>query len=401
MHPPNQETLTSRERVVRALNRKPVDRMPIDLGAHPSSGISAFAYKNLREHLGLDTESIWVPDTVQMLAFVDEDIRQRFHIDTILLEPRWKELKPWAPRPGYTFGMPAGMPLEADSAGDWISTKGNERMRLPSGGYFFDGDWLCDWGGLGEDDAIALYAAEAERIFKETPYATMFVGYSYGCGFSAFFGGIERAVEMLVEPDMVKDQHEAALRDAIRRAGKAIDAFGPYAQMIAIGDDMGMQTGPMCRPSVLEEFTFPYIRRFCEFVHAHSDWKVFLHSCGAIRDLIPMIIDAGVDVLNPVQISAVGMDPGELKRDFGERIVFWGGGCDTQNVLGSACVHDVRRNVRSLVSNFNTNGGFVFNQVHNIMGDVPPENIVALLDTAYEAAFDHSGTMNTRSPSHR
>jgi uroporphyrinogen decarboxylase len=386
MNAPIIETLTSRERVVRTLNREPVDRMPIDLGAHPSSGISAFAYKNLREHLGLDPGKIWVHDTVQMLACVDEDIRRRFHIDTIQLEPEWPTLKPWSPRPGCTFQMPTSMPLELTPQGDWIVQRNNQQMRLPAGGYFFDGDWLCDWGGLGEDEAIALYAREAERIHKETEYATMFSSYSYGGGFGAFFGGIDRAVEMLDEPDRVKEEHEALLATYIRRAGKAIDAFGPSVQMISIGDDMGMQSGPMCRPSVLEDCTFPYIKRFCDFIHRHSDWKVFLHSCGSIRALIPLMIEAGIDVLNPVQISAADMDPSGLKRDFGDRIIFWGGGCDTQNVLGSARPEQVRENVHSLVSTFNQDGGFVFNQVHNIMGDVPPENVVAMLDAAYEVS---------------
>lgn len=390
MKTPVKETLTSRERVVRTLNREPVDRMPIDLGAHPSSGISAFAYKNLREYLDFDPGKIWVHDTVQMLACVDEDIRRRFHIDTIQLEPKWPALKPWTPRPGFTFQMPGGMPLELGESGDWIVERNNQRMRLPAGGYFFDGDWLCDWGGLGEDEAIAVYAREAERIHQETEYATMFTGYSYGCGFGAFFGGMDHAVEMLEDPDLVKEQHETKLAGYIRRAGKAIDAFGPCVQMIAIGDDMGMQTGPMCRPSVLEDCTFPYIKRFCDFIHRHSDWKVFLHSCGSIRPLIPLMIDAGIDVLNPVQISAANMDPAGLKRDFGDRILFWGGGCDTQNVLGSAGPDEVRENVRSLVSAFNKGGGFVFNQVHNVMGDVAPENIVAMLDAAYEASQERS-----------
>ena len=137
----------------------------------------------------------------------------------------------------------------------------------------------------------------------------------------------------------------------------------------------------------MEEFVFPYYKRFCEFIHQNSDVKVFMHNCGSIRAYMPMLIDAGIDVINPVQISAAGMDPRELKREFGDKIVFWGGGCDTQNVLGVASPAEVRSHVRELISIFAPGGGFVFNQVHNIMGDVPPENVIAMLDTAYEASF--------------
>jgi uroporphyrinogen decarboxylase len=154
-----------------------------------------------------------------------------------------------------------------------------------------------------------------------------------------------------------------------------------------MADDMGTQNGPMCSPSYIEEFSMPYYKRFCEFVHANSDIKVFLHNCGSIKPLIAMLIDAGIDVLNPVQISADNMDPDELKAEFGDRICFWGGGCDTQKVLGVGTPAEVAENVRTLVRAFRKNSGFVFNQVHNIMGNVPPENIVAMLDTAYEESF--------------
>ena len=131
----------------------------------------------------------------------------------------------------------------------------------------------------------------------------------------------------------------------------------------------------------------PYIARFCDFVHRHSDCKVFLHCCGSIRPLIGMLAEAGVDALNPVQISADDMDAADLKRDHGHRIVFWGGGCDTQRVLGVGTPDDVRANVRALVGALKPGGGFVFCQVHNVLGDVPPENIVAMLDTAYAESW--------------
>ena len=148
------------------------------------------------------------------------------------------------------------------------------------------------------------------------------------------------------------------------------------------------------------EFCMPYYKRFCEFVHANSDIKVFLHNCGSIKELIPMFIDADIDVLNPVQISAEDMDPQELKDEYGEGICFWGGGCNTQHVLSTGTPDAVISNVRYLVRTFKEKGGFVFNQVHNIMGNVPPENIVAMLDTAYEESF-YDATQAGENPSNK
>ena len=182
-------------------------------------------------------------------------------------------------------------------------------------------------------------------------------------------------------------RREKSLTNSIERMGKIIDSFGQYVQLVSMADDMGTQNGPMCSPRYIEEFCIPYYKRFCDFVHANSDIKVFLHNCGSIKILLPMLIDAGIDVLNPVQISAENMAPKELKDEFGDKICFWGGGCNTQRVLGAGRQEDVTSDVRNLVRTFKKNSGFVFNQVHNIMGNVHPENIVAMLDTAYEESF--------------
>jgi uroporphyrinogen decarboxylase len=382
-----QETLTSRERVIRTLNREPVDRFPIDLGSHMSTGISAFAYWNLRKYLELSVDDIWIPDCVQLLAYVDEDIRTRFHLDCILLEPRWKITMRWQPREKYQFHIPAAMNPYQSGYGDWIVRRGSDEMCMPGGGYFFDGAWLQYWGTGNEDADLTLYAREAERIYKETPYATNFVGYGYGGGFGAFFGDIDRLVRMLDNPDAVIQENEVRCEEYIKRAGKIIDSMGKYIQLLSMSDDMGMQHGPMCKPSIVEQCVAPFIKKFCEFIHRNSDIKVFMHNCGSIKPLIPILIDCGIDVLNPVQISAANMNPQDLKQEFGDNIIFWGGGCNTQNILGTATPEMVAENVRELIRIFKVGGGFVFNQVHNIMGDVPPESIFAMLDTAYEESF--------------
>jgi len=380
--------MTSRERVIRTLNHEPTDRMPIDLGSHMSTGISIFAYRNLKEHLGLSTENIWVPDMVQGLAYVEKEILRRFHCDCMLLEPPFKKMMAWNPRDRYKFLIPAASNPSKSADGWWTIKKEDASMRMPPGGFFFDGDWISDWGAGSEDERIELYAEEAERIFKETEYATNFVGYSHGLGMAAYGGGsIPDAILAHDDPAELRAKRELHLATSIKRMGKIIDSFGKYIQLVSLADDMGTQNGPFCSPDYLEEFCIPYYRRFGEFVHAHSDIKIFLHNCGSIKPVIPSLIAAGVDVLNPVQISANNMDPRELKSAFGDKICFWGGGCDTQNVLGTGTPASVSENVRKLVKIFKAGGGFVFNQVHNIMGNVPPKNIVAMLDTAYQESF--------------
>lgn len=381
------ETLTSRQRVIRAINREPVDRVPIDLGSHMSTGISAFAYWKLREYLGLPTSKIWIPDLVQVLAYVDEDVRQHFHVDCILLEPPWQQQRYWSPGGGSRFMVPHTFRPVRDESENWLIRQGEKSMRMPTGAYFFDGDWLADWGQGSEEERIRLYARLAERIYKETPYATNFVGYSRGIGHGNFFEGLEQAVRMITDPEDVPAENERKCRAAIARFQKVNRAMGRYIQMITVGDDMGGQSGPLCNPEHIERFCIPFYKRFCSFVHDTSDVKVFMHNCGAIRPLIPMLIEAGIDVLNPVQISAADMEPASLVAEFGDHITFWGGGCDTQGVLGSRSPQEVAEHVRDLVRTFKRGKGFVFNQIHNIQANVPPENVVAMLEAAYEESF--------------
>lgn len=380
--------MTSRERVVRTLNREATDRVPIDLGSHMSTGISMFAYWRLREHLGLSTDEIWVPDVVQCLAYVDEDVRQRFHVDCVLLEPRWPEEGRWCPRAPYTFSVPEAFRPRQQKDGTWTATHGESYMRMPPGGYFFDGGWLNScWHGLTEAQAIQQYAREAERIYKETEYACNFLGYGYGGGLGSFFGGLEQGCRMLTDPDAVLEQNANLLERQIPRFDRINEAFGRYIQLITVGNDMGGQGGPLVSPECIERFCGPFYKQLCEHVHRNSDIKVFMHNCGGVEPLLPCLIDAGIDVMNPVQISASGMDPAHLKATYGDDMVFCGGGCDTQSVLGVATPQEVREHVKALVRVFKDGGGFVFNQVHNILGDVPAENVVAMLDGAYEESF--------------
>ena len=376
------ETMTSRERVIRTVKHLPVDRVPIDFGGHYSTGISAFAYWNLRKYLGLSTDHIEIVDFVQFLARVDQDILQRFKSDVMLLKPPVKKSKIWQPRQEYRFYIPEAASPYLLADGSYVVEKGAARMCMPAGGYFFDGDWL-NLDDETEDQLIKSYTAEAEAIFKETEYYTMYIGYH------AYFGGpdMDYLCNMLTDPNLIIDSHKQIHQRQLKHAGKIIDAMGEYVQAIAVNSDLGFQNGPMCDPAVYAQLCAPYLKKFCDFIHQNSNLQIFMHSCGAIEPFMPILIDCGIDMINPVQISAANMKPEHLKSNYGDRITFWGGGCDTQNVLNTAGPEHVKQHVRDMVNIFKPNGGFVFNQVHNIMGDIPPENIIAMYDAAYDAGF--------------
>ena len=196
--------MTSRERVIRTLNREPTDRMPIDLGGHESTGISAFAYRNLRRHLGLSCDAVRVHDTVQMLGYVETDILERFHCDCIALEPMWGRARKWNPREDYVLIIPEEMEPVRSYDGGWTVERNGKRMRMPANGYFFDGHWMNAWNDWDLETVYSHYAKEAERLFHETDYAMIFVGYAYGGSFNGSFGAgnVERAVAAFDDPEV-------------------------------------------------------------------------------------------------------------------------------------------------------------------------------------------------------
>ena len=374
------ETMTSRQRVKNAIEHKPVDRMPIDLSVHFSTGISAYAYFHLREFLGLSTDHIEMIDMMQGLARVDDDIIERFHVDTMLLNPPWQKHKRWNPHSVYNFLIPDSAELTQLPDGAWESNAPEGKATMPAGGYFFDGVWPNHYR-LDPEPLFDYYAVSAERIHKQTDKFTMMMG------FSSYFGGLDFACSMLTDPEEATEYNKQIHQWNIDRFDLLMKKMPGWVDSIEVNGDLGTQNGLMCTPDSYEQICYPFLKEFCDYVHKNSDIKVFMHSCGAIKEALPMIVDAGVDAINPVQISATGMDPAALKAQFGKDITFWGGGCETQTALWSYTPDQIRAHVKELVTIFKPGGGFVFNQVHNIMGNVPPENIIAMFDTAYENAW--------------
>jgi uroporphyrinogen decarboxylase len=409
--------MTPRQRVLAALNHEQPDRVPIDLSGHRSSGIAAIAYRKLRAALGLPERTIRVYDPVQQLAIVDEDVLQRFGVDTIELGRAFALEDKWWTEWTLPDGTPCLMPVwcrPEKVEGEWAirSPSGRVIARMPSGVLYFEQAYypfaerddlgriqeLFDegmWTGVkappgpitAGPDGPGLLAEGARRLREQTDRAILglFGGNLLEMGqflyrndnFFYLLGGDPRRAHAFL--DRVVEMHLANLE-------RFLGAVGPHLDVILFGDDLGMQSGPQVSPRMYREFFFPreqIMWRRTKQLAPHL--KIMLHCCGGVRELFPGLIEAGLDAINPVQITCRGMAPDELKREFGSRMTFWGGGCDTRFVLSQGTPEQVRANVRELVSVLKPGGGFVFQQVHNILADVPPANIVAMYEAALEA----------------
>jgi len=403
--------MTSRERILSAFAHREPDTVPMDFGGHRSSGIAAIAYGKLRDHLGLAKRPIRVYDPIQQLAVIDEDVLERFGIDTIemgrgfALEDRyWQD---WTLPDGTPCGMPAWLRLER-CPGEWIlrSKSGTRIARMPDGALYFEQanfpfaerDELSTlpeameetmWTAVasppgpiaeGPDGARKLKAGAAQlRASSPRAIIGLFGGNLLEIGqflyrndnfFMLLASEPNRAEAFL---DKVVEIHLQALESFLANAGPSID-------IVLFGDDLGMQSGPQISPDMYRRVFKPRHRKLWRRAKELAPVKVMLHSCGGIRELLPDLIDAGLDTVNPVQVSCAGMDAAGLKRDFGKDIVLWGGGCDTQEVLPHGTPAAVRDHVTRQVDILARDGGFVFQQVHNILANVPPQNIVAMFD---------------------
>jgi uroporphyrinogen decarboxylase len=382
-----------------ALNHKSPDRIPIDLGSTRTTGISVFSYLDLRDFLGIDSGLTRVHDVYQMLAQVEPDLIERFHVD-VLLAPKlshrlntrlsdWRETRLLT---GESVLMPEGFDPELTTEGNWIIRESNGSIaRMPRGGYYFDylessfNDErvdvdkleLKDW----PDEDYRFCGDEAKRLFEETDKAL--VG-DFGVNLGRPGSYEEWFILLATEPDYMKEYHDKKSDHIVSLLKKYRQAMDEHITVIYFGQDFGTQMGEMIHPDMFRELFVPYFKKAFSWIHENTSWKVFFHCCGSIFKLIPLLIECGVDILNPVQCTAANMDPRKLKNTFGDRIVFWGGGVDTQDTLPFGSTEDVRNQVRERIEIFGERGGFVFNPVHNIQSNVPPENIVACYEAAYE-----------------
>ncbi len=382
--------MNSRERLLAVFDRKPADRIPRDLGGSPISTISKIAYDNVRAHLGL------APDTApDFMSFNGqsvrpaEDLLAHFGIDTRSVQGKpgsaWKlELHS---ENGYEFfhdewGVGYRRPLDSKLYYDLHDTPLADK----------EADFTLAYPFPDPTDPRRLDGIREKcQAFRDAGRAVVFAGsigmgemhtLTYLMGFEDFF------MKILAEPDEMRQLHRRVLDVKLAFWDKALGAVGDLVDVVYESDDLGMQGGPLFAPDLYREAVKPFHRELFAFIKKKAPHaRIMFHSCGSIVPFIPDLIEIGVDALNPVQVSAAGMDPAFLKREFGRDLVFWGGAVDTQNVLPTGTPAEVREYAKRNIAILSENGGYVMNTVHNIQADVPPENIVAL----YQAADDIDG----------
>ena len=410
--------MTSRERVLAALNHQEPDRVPVDLSGHRSSGIAAMVYPRLRAALGLEPRTIYVYDPIQQLAIVDADVLDRFGADTIelgrafaLADEHWVD---WTLPDGQPCKMPAWAAPERRE-GEWIlrSETGRPIARMPDGAIYFEQTY---WPFLdGPEDLDDLPGAFAESMWTaiSSPPGPLVAGpagrerlaegarqlrQSTDRAIIGLFGGnlmecgqflyrIDGFLMLLAsKPKRAEAFLDRLVEMHLANLERFLGAVGEYIDIVLFGDDLGMQTGPQVSPEMYRRLFQPRHSLLWHRAKELADVKVMLHCCGGVREILADLIDAGMDAINPVQITCSGMDAAELKAQFGRDLTLWGGGCDTRDVLPHASPRQVAEHVRRQVEILRPGGGFVFQQVHNILADVPPGNIIAMFDAVNEGA---------------
>ncbi|MFZ5831807.1 MAG: uroporphyrinogen decarboxylase family protein [Planctomycetota bacterium] len=417
--------MTPRERLTAALRHEPPDRVPLDLGASAVTGMHVSSIYKLRQSLELDPPGtpVKVTEPYQMLGEVAADLIDAIGVDVIGIGGsrnffgfRNENWKPWQLFDGTPVLVPELFNTEPEPNGDILMYPEGDRSappsgRMPKNGYYFDTivrqdpidddnlkveDNLQEFGPV-TDDELQHFASEADRIFRATDRAILanFGGTAFGdialvpAPWLKRPRGIRDIEEWYVSTvarfDYVFEVFGRQCDIAIRNLAKIHDAVGDRVTAVFItGTDFGTQSGPFISPASYRRLYQPFHRRVNDWVHENTPWKTFIHSCGSVVALLPDIIAAGFDILNPVQCSAAGMDPCTLKEQFGGKVTFWGGGVDTQQTLPFGTPEQIRAEVRERIKTFGRGGGFVFNTVHNVQANTPAENLVALYEAVRE-----------------
>jgi len=412
--------MNSKERVITTLNHQQPDRIAVDFGATPVTGIHVLAIENLRKHYGLERKPIRVIEPYQMLGEIDQELMYILGVDVIGLSPsnnmfgikNHGELKEFKTFWGQTVLLPKDFNTTLDDNGDLLIYPEGDTSVPPSGkmpktSYFFDAvirqepidegtlnveDNLEEFNPISNEDLL-YWKNEIEKI-NGTDKAVIANMGGTAFGDIALVPGLnvknpkgirdisEWYMSVIMRPDYIHGIFEKQSDIALDNLKKFYATVGNNIDAIFIcGTDFGTQDSQFCGIDTLEEMYLPYYKKLNDWIHSNTNWKTFKHSCGAIEPFINSFIEAGFDILNPVQINAKGMDPQHLKDTYGERITFWGGGVDTQKVLSFGSPEDVKKQVQTECEILSKDGGFVFNTVHNIQANVPIENLVAMLDT--------------------
>jgi uroporphyrinogen decarboxylase len=410
--------MNSRERVLQSMNYKQPDKVAIDFGSHRSSGIMAIAYARLRDYLGLPKRYPKVYDMLQQLAIIDDDVLERFNIDCIELGRGFRQdesdWKPWVLPDGTECLIPIWIAPVLDDAGSWVISgpDGTPIAIQKKGMIYFDQtnfpystnpeekldrlEEMFDynmWNGvvgppgpITWDEAGMRYLTDgAKKLRADSDRAIVGI-----FGGSIFEGGqqffrIDNFYKILASnPDLVHRFLDKLMSIFMKRLELYLKAVGPYIDVVMFSDDYGMQTGSQISPAMFKEFFKPRHKEMWGIAKQLAPVKVMLHSCGSITNFLPDMIDAGLDAVNPVQTNCKFMQPERIKSQFKHQITFWGGGCNTQQILPMGTPAEVREDVMRNLDVMTPGGGFVFQQIHNIQADVPPENVVAMFDAVAE-----------------
>ncbi len=420
--------MNSRERVNLALNHQEPDRVPLDLGGSVVTCMHVSIVHQLRQALGLDAPGtpgtpVKVVEPYQMLGEIKPDLIDALGVDVVGLGStktmfgfRNEDWKPWTTFDGTPVLVPAGFNTDPEPNGDILMYPEGDKSvppsgRMPKNGWYFDAiirqgpiddDNLNPEDNMEEFELISeadldYFRGEAERLYTETDKAIFANFANTGFGDIALVPapwlkqpkGIRDVAEWymstVARQDYIYQVFERQCEIGLANLARLYEAVGNRVTIALVSaTDFGMQSGPMVSPQSYRELFMPFHRRVNDWVHQHTTWKTFVHSCGSVVALIDDFIEAGFDILNPVQCSAALMDPRELKARFGERITFWGGGVDTQLVLPTGSPEEVREQVLERIKIFGQGGGFVFNTIHNVQPKTPLKNVLAMYETVRE-----------------
>ena len=382
--------MNSRKRVLTALNHKEPDRVPFDMGGTVATGIQAKAYRRLRQYLGLPEMEVTIIDILQQLALVDEDVMQRLGVDVHNISPRstasFKIEVKETPDKRYRYFSDEyqigwRMPVDGGMYYDMFEHPLSGEITLESVDRYALPDPLdpARFSGLREA-SLKVLEKEKRALIVGNISAGIFELYLWTRGYKD--GYADWAGNPILAQKMLRKYMDLQMAYWEKMFTVMQDIPIDVVQM---ADDVAGQNGMLISPNSYRKQLKPFHKEMFDCIHSKSDAKIFFHSCGSVRSVIPDLIEIGVDILNPVQVNAAKMDSAELKREFGKDICFWGGGVDTQMAFDeNHTPAEVRADVRKRLEDFMPGGGFVFSTIHNIQGNVPPENIMAMWETVQE-----------------
>jgi len=419
--------MSPRERVRKAISHQEADRIPIDLGSTLVTGIQASTYAKLRRALGLKDEPVKIADPFQMLSYVEMEVIERLGIDTIglwlpttIFGFKREGWKPWRLFDGTKVMVPEKFNTTTDEKGNiYLYPEGDTSAppsgKMPQGGYYFDvivrqeaideekldpEEWVRQQYSVFSEEELKYLERTADALYKNTELSI--VGEFVDAGFGdialvpapmvRYPKGIRDPQRWIMahleHPEYIKGIFELQCEIALKNLELSYEAVGDKIDVIMVsGTDFGTQSGPFISPDMYREIYKPFHKRINDWIHENTSWKTFYHSCGSIVAFLDDFVEAGVDILNPVQTSAKDMDPKMLKERYGDKLVFWGGGVDTQRTLPFGSPEEVRRQVSERCRIFGKGGGYVFSAIHNIQQKVPIENLMAMFEAVREFRY--------------